>query len=365
MNETINPQENTQPQPITNQTPPPPQTTQTETVAPQPTKKKNIPAIVLSILLVLALGVAGYFAYTYYQHQIPSITLTDTINPTPSPSPTSSLIPTPNPTTNWKTYTNNTEGFSIKYPPDYTYQEINDLGPQSFRVNFSNSSETISAFQITTTPANIPEYPNDLPPTGSYSLGEYSGIYQELPEGSPMSPKDESINPPQLHINLQLSTKTLGIRFLGIANIKNETASAILTSLQFKNQNNYQNQSLNFSLNIPEYWKYYTIESNKAVTFVYDPVVEEPDTPHAGDIFTIYRLTLDEYNDKYNNDRELGIIDEMFKSRCKIITKDNQYIYCAIFQRIVQDYQNSTNIKNTSKMVKDYQSILSTLEINQ
>lgn len=97
MNETINPQETIQPQPVTNQAPPP-QTTQTETIVPLLQKKKNIPAIILSIFLILALGVAGYFACIYYQPQIPGVTSIETTKPVPSSTPSPALTKTKNET---------------------------------------------------------------------------------------------------------------------------------------------------------------------------------------------------------------------------------------------------------------------------
>ncbi|MCX6812602.1 MAG: PsbP-related protein [Candidatus Berkelbacteria bacterium] len=67
-----------------------------------------------------------------------------TATTTPTTTPTTSTATTTDPTAEWKTYTNATYKFSVKYPSSATPKEINAA---SFTVDFG--SESISAFSST------------------------------------------------------------------------------------------------------------------------------------------------------------------------------------------------------------------------
>ena len=83
---------------------------------PMPAKPKSWFLILLIIFIILlSLGTAGFFAYQYVQ-------LKNQVIQT-KPTPVTSPSPTPDPTANWKTYTN-TAGYSIKYPASFTTQLI-------------------------------------------------------------------------------------------------------------------------------------------------------------------------------------------------------------------------------------------------
>jgi hypothetical protein len=72
-------------------------------------QKKKILIGLGSLLGVLILAGAVFGVYKYAQRQIP-------IEPAEEPTPTLIATPTPNPTTDWQTYTSEQMGFSIKYP---------------------------------------------------------------------------------------------------------------------------------------------------------------------------------------------------------------------------------------------------------
>lgn len=70
-------------------------------------KQKGFAPIIIIVLITL--GIAGYFGYRQFKPTINKFL--------------SSLSPTSDPTTNWKTYTNEELGFSIQYPDDLVVKE--------------------------------------------------------------------------------------------------------------------------------------------------------------------------------------------------------------------------------------------------
>ena len=76
-------------------------------------RQKGFTPIII-LLVVLLLGVLGYFAFTkgYININLPKPSASN--NPVTLPSSS----PTPDPTANWKTYTNPEEGITFKYPSD-------------------------------------------------------------------------------------------------------------------------------------------------------------------------------------------------------------------------------------------------------
>lgn len=84
---------------------------------PEVKNKPNqlMPVISVAAFVILALGAIGFL---YYQNQQLKTMLAK--YQTPAPQATASPISTPNPTANWKTYTNTVRGYSIQYPGDWT-----------------------------------------------------------------------------------------------------------------------------------------------------------------------------------------------------------------------------------------------------
>jgi hypothetical protein len=97
-----------------------PQPTTYPTPQPAPTSKTTW--IFIAVIVVL-IGVASYFGYQNYQLKQPLTTQ----QPSPTPattivdSPTSTSTPTytPDPISNWKTYTDTKNDYSIKYPSNF------------------------------------------------------------------------------------------------------------------------------------------------------------------------------------------------------------------------------------------------------
>lgn len=91
--------------------------------------------VLLSVLLFISVSIAGFFAYqtqklvaevTGYREQ-----LKQTLEPT-----TNNLQPssTPDPTADWKTYTNTKYGYSLKYPNNWVMMSI-EPGPADLPLN--------------------------------------------------------------------------------------------------------------------------------------------------------------------------------------------------------------------------------------
>ena len=68
--------------------------------------------ILISGIIIFVLGVLGVGGYWAYQNYL-----------VPKPSPTPTTSPTPDVTASWKTYSNESAGFSFKYPPSITLKE--------------------------------------------------------------------------------------------------------------------------------------------------------------------------------------------------------------------------------------------------
>lgn len=114
----------------TQETPQPASAVSTEKPVIPTSKPSNFLTILLSILLLLAVGATGFFAYQTQnlKKQIGELRnmnneLTQT-QPTPIPT-TNNLQPisTPDPTADWKTYTNSNIRASINYPPNWEMKE--------------------------------------------------------------------------------------------------------------------------------------------------------------------------------------------------------------------------------------------------
>jgi hypothetical protein len=113
--------------------------------------KSNSPLLMVFIVIILlfALGAAGYFAYQNWQlkQQISQVQPT----PTPQITPTT----TPDPTADWKTYTNSVYSYSFKYPNDWktrpfagSQETIESAKSFSLETEQSDSKAQVSAYQL-------------------------------------------------------------------------------------------------------------------------------------------------------------------------------------------------------------------------
>lgn len=106
-------------------------TTQPQPVIPPvPIKKSPVLGIIIGLLLIISLSTTGYFGYQYFK----------LVNkPVSSPTPVAITTPeaTPDSTTDWKTYTDKTWGFSVKYPSELFTACYPDEGLKLWGPNFN------------------------------------------------------------------------------------------------------------------------------------------------------------------------------------------------------------------------------------
>ncbi len=109
--------------PVSSNVQPPPPVSQPKADGPLAQKPKFPLAAIIGIVLFLLVagGVAGFYAF---KPQIMSLiskpTPTTTLTPSPTPDPASNAA---NATANWKTYTDSSRGYSMKYPPNFRTDE--------------------------------------------------------------------------------------------------------------------------------------------------------------------------------------------------------------------------------------------------
>lgn len=75
-------------------------------------------APLLLVIIIAIIGIAGYFAYQKgFLSKQPAY-----------PSASATPFSTPDPTANWKTFISPDSNFSLKYPPDYKLEAVQNLG---------------------------------------------------------------------------------------------------------------------------------------------------------------------------------------------------------------------------------------------
>ena len=89
------------------------QTIEQQQLPVAPEKNSSFLVTLLSVLLLISVFIAGFFAYQTQNlvKELNKLKITPTSIATPSPSP--------DPTANWKTYTNTKYNFSLRYPNNY------------------------------------------------------------------------------------------------------------------------------------------------------------------------------------------------------------------------------------------------------
>ncbi|MDZ7586750.1 MAG: hypothetical protein U0946_03255 [Patescibacteria group bacterium] len=121
----------------------PPIEPELNTVIVKPTKNNSFLIIFLSVLLLISILIAGFFAY---QTQKLNSELRMISDESKQSGLTPTLSVTPNPTTSqtpngdladWKTYTDNKLGFSIKYPQTFNVYETKEGPASGERIDFS------------------------------------------------------------------------------------------------------------------------------------------------------------------------------------------------------------------------------------
>ncbi len=150
-------------QPAPQQPSPPPPVVLPENSFFSKIKGHKTGVIVTSVCVLLLSGMVTYVFVSPAQKSLvspanidhtitpPPTTVISATSPTIVPTTKPSLTPTPTiPSIDWKTYTNNTYGYSIKYPPDWIEKDLGALEPKvpSYIV-FNPPSATASARNIT------------------------------------------------------------------------------------------------------------------------------------------------------------------------------------------------------------------------
>lgn len=108
---------NQQPNLQTNQVPPPPPAPPPANSTPSAPRFPKIFIIGIVVLLLIILGAGAFVLQSKNNKQ-------QVAQVTPVPTKPITPTPTPDPTANWKMYTNTKYGISIKYPPTWIYREI-------------------------------------------------------------------------------------------------------------------------------------------------------------------------------------------------------------------------------------------------
>lgn len=121
-------------------------------------------APIIILLVIFALGLLGYLAFTkgYLSVNLPKPSAS--VVPTVIPGPSN----TPDPTANWKTYTNTDVGFTFKYPPDVVFTQKQDAN----NLQIYTSSTKISSLTNDYPGTNKTYVENDQPKLlkGEYGL---------------------------------------------------------------------------------------------------------------------------------------------------------------------------------------------------
>lgn len=92
-------------------------------------KQSNFLVILLSVLLLFSISIAGFFAYQTQQlaKELQGIRNEKLVNSEPTLEPVATENTEVESTSGWKTYTNKTLGFELKYPSIFTIdKEMND-----------------------------------------------------------------------------------------------------------------------------------------------------------------------------------------------------------------------------------------------
>lgn len=103
--------------PEENVTPNPTPVTPTPNTLPK--KSNKLVWILIGIIILLLLGGGGYLLFSNQEDEEQTPTPTPTVvTSTLAPTASASATPTVDPTASWTLYTNSTNGYSVKYPPE-------------------------------------------------------------------------------------------------------------------------------------------------------------------------------------------------------------------------------------------------------
>lgn len=229
----------------------PQQSIKTSQLTKIPKQKSYLPILLTALVLILS-GTTVFFAYQNYQLKKTKPNQTQSI-PTTSIN-SSTPIPSPNPTADWETYSNEIYNYSFKYPPFASVKESNFMGTiQSTTITLNEEKFIDIYIQLTenwngTDNANLKEK--------NYSVNGISALKES---------NSDSHNPPQQIIYFESNNIVYRIQL----NYTGEQEYAdlfdqILSTFKLENENNYINSQLGFSLKIPNSWSgFYEAETSE------------------------------------------------------------------------------------------------------
>lgn len=120
----------------------------------QPANKSKLPMMLIIVfVLLIILGSGGYYfvnnSKLKSQNSNPPASRGEQLksqNLTPTQTAILSPTPTIDPIANWKTYTSQNDGYTLKYPQGWTYKQNNPW--QAGDIDFSNTNNDGQLFQI-------------------------------------------------------------------------------------------------------------------------------------------------------------------------------------------------------------------------
>ncbi len=278
-------------------------------------KPKHRPPIIVTIIILFLLVVGTASAYLYFQRS-----MTKTVGTLCDPCENWSS-PTPDPTANWKTYTNNSASFSIKYDPLWKITDNNKTvfynGNPSWEVKFNITEGTDLYINISENGnfKNDEDYLNFYKKEFSYGSGLNSGNSEEIKvdginalltkESKTPTEKGQKGEPPFWHTEVFAFNdgKTYDILLKSDLKSGNQEPllKQILSTFKFINKQESGNELNKFiSYKIPEGWSDVTKPASDSIS-IEDPNYYSGSSDQLG--IAIYRSTalgnLDYYKNLY------------------------------------------------------------------
>jgi hypothetical protein len=322
---------------------------QINTQKPKAPKQKSSLVMGLTVLVFILLVVGSFFAYQNYQ--LRQEIAQQKITPAPLPELTqqpenSSPTPSADVTDNWQSYYNNEYQFSFKYPNDYhlskeylktlpedsgsflgiviVKEENRELGqPPTIGLSIVQTEKSAKEFidyvyqKELTTWENF-EKENDFSIDKPYIISEENVQNEQLEaikiekQSLPTSPNSKEtwylIKKEDLLYVLSVNYGTFNPDTNEDGSDEKDTLDLLFSTFKFnKNENNYVNNQLGFSLKIPNSWEgFYEVEvSDNRVTFNF---ISEDSTYPRYQLFTITKTTQQKWEAQVNETKENSTI---------------------------------------------------------
>lgn len=136
-----------------------------------PTSAKRIVTLIYIVLLIVVVGLQFYLAF-YVASTDPFQKLKDAEALNEKNMQMLTPTPTPDPTANWKMYTNSKYSFTFQYPSNFAILAQNDIDAQ-FLLSIKSEKEEY-ALDIGPLKKGYVKYPLNAQPTGTQTIGKTS-----------------------------------------------------------------------------------------------------------------------------------------------------------------------------------------------